>query len=248
MRRFNAAQAFWAKTLAAANTVWPQAVRLPESTEGTLGDVARVVEGLAPAVAAPAMVAEIARRRSHFDSLYAGSPDPWSYATSVYEQDKYAATLDALLKEHYASALEVGCSIGVLTRLLAARCGRLFATDISPLALEHARTRCADLPHVEFACMAFPQEVPPGRFDLVVLSEILYYLDPPEIIAAARTLADLLEPSGEVHMVHWTAHSKKPAMADLAIDALVSETGADFDLIVAHRATDYRLDILRRCA
>jgi SAM-dependent methyltransferase len=241
MRRFNAV---WAKTLAAANTVWPQAAPPPRAAKTAPSDVAPVVEGPDPAVAA----ATVARRRSHFDSLYAASPDPWSYATSVYEQDKYAATLDALLKERYPRALEVGCSIGVLTRLLATHCDRLLATDISPLALEHARTRCADLPHVEFACMAFPQDCPAERFDLVVLSEILYYLDPIEIAAAARTLADLVERGGDVHMVHWTAHSRKPVKADLAIDALVSETSTAFDLIVAHRATDYRLDILRRSA
>ena len=32
----------------------------------------------------------------YFEQLYASDPDPWRFATSDYERDKYAATLDAL--------------------------------------------------------------------------------------------------------------------------------------------------------
>jgi len=58
----------------------------------------------------------------YFDALYAASPDPWAFETSAYERAKYAATLDALPARRYRRALEVGCSIGVLTRQLADRC------------------------------------------------------------------------------------------------------------------------------
>ena len=33
----------------------------------------------------------------YFERLYARDPDPWRFATSEYERDKYAATLAALL-------------------------------------------------------------------------------------------------------------------------------------------------------
>ena len=55
----------------------------------------------------------------YFDELYAGDPDPWGFETSAYEQAKYAATIDALEGRRYATALEIGCSIGVLTARLA---------------------------------------------------------------------------------------------------------------------------------
>lgn len=54
----------------------------------------------------------------YFDVRYAADPDPWNFAGSPYERDKYAATLAALPRERYASALEVGCSIGVLLSLI----------------------------------------------------------------------------------------------------------------------------------
>ncbi|MDX1541958.1 MAG: SAM-dependent methyltransferase, partial [Geminicoccaceae bacterium] len=68
---------------------------------------------------------------SYFDEKYAADPDPWAFATSAYEAAKYQATLDALPRARYGSALELGCSIGVLTERLAARCTSLLALDVA---------------------------------------------------------------------------------------------------------------------
>ena len=68
-------------------------------------------------------------RPEYFDALYRADPDPWKFAASPYERDKYTLTLDAMPKPRYRSALEVGCSIGVLTRSLASRCHTLIAID-----------------------------------------------------------------------------------------------------------------------
>ncbi len=48
---------------------------------------------------------------SYFDERYAKNLDPWDFETSDYERAKYVATLDALPRARYSSALEVGCSI-----------------------------------------------------------------------------------------------------------------------------------------
>ena len=76
--------------------------------------------------------------------------DPWRFATSDYERAKYEATLAALPHEIYRDVLEIGCSIGVLTRQLAPRCEKLLALDVAAKALDQARARCADLAHVAF--------------------------------------------------------------------------------------------------
>ena len=65
----------------------------------------------------------------YFDAIYTADPDPWNFADSPYEQGKYAITLNAMPKPRYRSALEVGCSIGVLTRSLASRCDAVVAID-----------------------------------------------------------------------------------------------------------------------
>ena len=113
-------------------------------------------------------------RAAYFDSLYRANPDPWNYQLSRYESEKYAATV-AALPRRFTSGLEVGCSIGVLTALLAAHVDDLLAVDVSSVAIASARDR---VPDVRFECRELPEDFPPGRFELIVFSEVLYYLNP----------------------------------------------------------------------
>ena len=89
----------------------------------------------------------------YFEDVYNAEDDPWNFAASEYEASKYAATLAALPGEHYESAFEIGCSIGVLTAQLAEKCESLLAVDVNDKALRQARRRCESLPNVrQSAC------------------------------------------------------------------------------------------------
>ncbi|MDF1586853.1 class I SAM-dependent DNA methyltransferase [Marinimicrococcus flavescens] len=183
---------------------------------------------------------------SYFEQLYAGDPDPWGFATSAYERHKYGTTLEALPRERYRRALEVGCSIGVLTAQLAPRCAELVALDVAEQALEQARRRCATLPQVEFRRASFPGEAPAGRFDLILLSEVVYYLDRADIARAGRWIENGLAPGGDLLLVHWTGPTDYPLSGDTASE-LVLEAVAGFTRPVLGRRHDrYRLDLVRR--
>jgi cyclopropane fatty-acyl-phospholipid synthase-like methyltransferase len=80
-----------------------------------------------------------------------------------YENAKYSATLDALGSRQFEAAFEIGCSVGVLSAMLAVRCNALLSVDINERALEAACARCAKLPNVRFALMDFPRAQPAGR-------------------------------------------------------------------------------------
>jgi trans-aconitate methyltransferase len=135
---------------------------------------------------------------SYFDDLYGASEDPWGFRDRWYEQRKRALTLALLPEPRYATAYEPGCSIGVLTQELAERCDRLLATDLAASAVSAARLRCAHLPHVRVD-QASVSDWPEGPFDLVVLSELVYYLSAEEAAALARTA--MRTPT--VLAVHW---------------------------------------------
>ena len=94
---------------------------------------------------------------AYFDSLYDESPDPWSFKTSDYELEKYRATCAALPLARYKRAIEVGCSIGILTKMLAFHCDRLLGIDVAQAAVDQAAQHCADLPHVDVAVARFPR-------------------------------------------------------------------------------------------
>ena len=115
--------------------------------------------------------------RDYFEDLYAADRDPWRFATSAYERDKYARTVAALEGRRFARGLEVGCSIGVLTERLAGSCDELLAVDVSERAVATARERLAGRHGVEVECRSLPEETPDGPFDLIVCSEVLYYFD-----------------------------------------------------------------------
>lgn len=138
--------------------------------------------------------------RGYFDTLYAESADPWGFTDRWYERRKRALTLALLPEERYGSAYEPGCSIGVLTRELAGRCDRLLATDVASSAVEAARTRCGDLPHVTVRQATLPDDWPGAHVDLVVISELGYYFTH----ADAHRLAErAFAGAGTVVAVHW---------------------------------------------
>jgi predicted TPR repeat methyltransferase len=167
---------------------------------------------------------------AYFDDLYAAERDPWEFETSPYEQAKYDATI-AALPRGYETGLEIGCSIGVLTERLQPHVADLLAVDVSESALEAARAR---VPGVTFERRELPEQFPPGRFDLIVASEVLYYLDPPAFEAMLERL------HGTVLAVHWRHPTRTyPMTGDEVHDALARRLGPP-----AHSAPtdDYRLD------
>ncbi len=181
----------------------------------------------------------------YFDRLYQADPDPWRFATSDYERDKYAATIAALPHPRFAKAFEIGCSIGVLTAQLADRCDHLLAVDIAEPALAQARTRLADRPNVTLATMTVPAEWPGATFDLILFSEVLYYLGLPGLqTAAARTL-ESLAPNGTVILVNWHGHTDGACTGDEAAQLFIQATAPRLQPVVQHRADKYRLDVLQ---
>lgn len=140
---------------------------------------------------------------AYFDALYAASGDPWRVRDRWYEVRKRALLLAALPAEHYGRAFEPGCGNGEFTVALAPRCEALLATDLHPRAVVHARQRTAQLPQVQVAQGAIPQDWPGGQFDLIVLAELGYYFDADDWQAVAARVAAALSPTGTLVACHW---------------------------------------------
>ena len=186
---------------------------------------------------------------SYFDAVYAADDDPWRFETSAYEAAKYADSVAALGDRRFASAFEIGCSIGVLTRSLAVCCEQLFAVDISEAALRQARRRCADLPQVEFDRIDVTREFPQCRFDLVVMSEVGYYWSRPDLDRVLERIAAALLPGGLLLLVHWIADvADYPLRGDDVHEAALGRATADGAMrpVSGWRRENYRLDLLER--
>jgi len=161
--------------------------------------------------------------RHYFDSIYSANRDPWNFAMSPYERRKYEATLAALPRYRYVNAFEPGCSIGVLTEMLAPRCQRLLATDIVIGALLQAAERLKNFRHVRIEERAIPEEWPHGTFDLIVLSEIAYYFDEASLRGLMSRVVDSTLVGAHIVGVHWRGETDYPLTGD-RVHELISET------------------------
>ena len=143
-------------------------------------------------------------QRRHFDSLFTADDDPWSYRTRFSEQRRHALVLAMLDKPRYAAAFEPGCANGVLTSQLAPRCDWLQACDASTPAVALAAKANDRFVNVSVTQRLLPTDWPTAtHFDLVVLVDFLYYLDPDDVALVAELAWGSLAPQGTLLVAHW---------------------------------------------
>ena len=182
---------------------------------------------------------------AYFEAKYAADPDPWRFASSAYEAAKYEATLAALPRPTYRVTLELGCSIGVLTERLAARSETMLALDVAEDALRQAHERCRDLRHVRLERRRVPDQFPDGRFDLVLVSEVGYYLSRDDWIGTIDRIRQALEPGGHLLLVHWTPEATDYPLTGDQVHR-IALTASGFRRVAGRREATWRLDLLER--
>jgi len=181
-------------------------------------------------------------RRETFEALFRERSDPWDFETSTYEREKRKSTIAALGGRQFDHVLEIGCATGVTTTELAEQCMKLTAIDVSQTALDRARARMGDMRNVAFLRAEVPGEWPAGRFDAVILSEVLYFLSHEEIARTSRLAHRSLEPGGTCLLVNWTGEN------DCAVDGVeavrIFRRSAPWRLRSDTVAPLYRIDLL----
>lgn len=169
-------------------------------------------------------------RPPDFEALYAADPDPWKVRDSWYERRKEAVLLALLSRERYEHAWDAASGTGALARALASRCGHVTASDVSPRAVGLTEQLLLGLPDTTAVVSRLP-EVPPlaGTPDLVVLSEVLYYLPDEERGRSLDAVGEVAAARAEVVVVHWRHHPDDAflpgATATEEADARLREAG-----------------------
>jgi trans-aconitate methyltransferase len=179
----------------------------------------------------------------YFARMYATSDDPWGFRTRWYEERKRAVTLAALDRPRYHRGFEPGCSVGVLTAGLAERCDALLASDVDPSAALAARSAVQAYPHVVVEQRSVPDNWPDGTFDLVVVSELGYYLDARALRDLVRRVTESVRPGGAVVLCHWRHPVDDYPLTGDAVHAAFREDAA-LTCAVHHEEEDFVLDLL----
>lgn len=178
-----------------------------------------------------------------FDAMFEDGDDPWHDVT-WYERRKRALLLAALGRERYGRALEIGCSTGTLGAELARRSDAYLGLDVSTRAVEIARSRHGR-PGVVFARGHAPADVPTdpaAPFDLVVLSEVGYFLTGDALLATLRAARAVLAEGGEIVLCHWR-HPTSDIPLDGPLVHAQARRALDLPRRVAYRDDDVLLDV-----
>jgi hypothetical protein len=147
-----------------------------------------------------------------FEEKYAADADPWAFATSAYEQARYRMIVRALR-----------------------------AIDISSSAVARGLERCAGLENVRIAQGKLPDAIPPGSFDLIVLSEIGYYFAPDVLLEIASQLLARLTFEGVLLAAHWLGHSPDHQLTGDEVHAVLG-TIPKMQRTLAERHEGFRLE------
>lgn len=165
----------------------------------------------------------------YFDKMYANKADPWDLSIRWYERRKYSITLALLPHPRYRHAFEPGCSIGVLTEQLTQRCDHVTSIDIATAALDatHERLSAAERrQQVTLLQGSIDQPWPQGDFDLVVLSELCYYLSPETLRSVLDREVPRLAEGTTLVAAHWRHHvADYPMSGDHANDLIGATAG-----------------------
>nr|WP_051053424.1 SAM-dependent methyltransferase [Mycolicibacterium chubuense] len=177
--------------------------------------------------------------------MYAEADDPWQLQTRWYEDRKYAITMALLPYRRYRHAFEPGCSVGVLTRRLVDRCDHVTSTDVSTAALDATHRRLvADRVDARVTLMrgSLDQPWPPARFDLVVLSEVGYYLQPQLLRTVLDREVPRLARPATVLAAHWRHAVADYPMTGDQVNQIVGAT-AGLHHLGGYRDADVVIDV-----
>lgn len=181
----------------------------------------------------------------YFEGLFADNNDPWGFRQRWYEQRKRQNTLAALPRLRYRSVFEPGCANGELSAALAERCDRLLCCDTSDAAVSLARTRLSLFDHAEVRRCRLPGDWPDEKFDLIVISEIGYYLDREDLSAVIRHINDSLTADGQLLACHWRPPIEGCPLNARQVHDLIHEQ-LHLPRLVLHQEADFLLEVWSR--
>lgn len=182
---------------------------------------------------------------AHFENLFEHSSDPWHYETTAYEADRFRRTIDALGGKRYSQALELGCANGALTSRLLPQCDAIIATDVSVAALKAARARFSTTSNIDFRQGNLPEDLPEGRFDLIVVSDMLYYLGLRGITRLMAQLPSRAAPGCRIVISNYLGATDCVLTGEMAAEIAIAHLPG-WTRIDADRTDRLRIDVLER--
>jgi ArsR family transcriptional regulator len=150
-----------------------------------------------------------AQRSAAAQAFFAKLAPQWDRLRSLHapEHTVEAAIVDAVSAKPFRSVLDLGTGTGQILKLLAPLAQRAVGVDASHAMLSVARAnmQAASLANVDLRQGdVYALGLPRGSFDLVVVHQVLHYLDDPQ--RAVTEAARMVAPGGRLLIVDFAAH------------------------------------------
>ena len=99
--------------------------------------------------------------------------------------------------------------------------------------------------NIDFRLQPSPHAPLGGPFDVILLSEVVYYWDDADLADFAGAFERVLAPRGRFILVHWLGETDYPKTADEAVNAFRAALEGAYSAERVERTADYRLDVWR---
>lgn len=139
---------------------------------------------------------------TEFEMRFRQDPDPWQTHTRRREKVKRHQLMQAAGFRRWSRALELGAGNGSNTVLLARRSLQLDACEATDSGFALIQEAVASLPNVQVCKHVIPERFPSSFYDLIVISEVLYYLPPGHLRKLSRAISRALVPGGRLVLAH----------------------------------------------
>ena len=120
--------------------------------------------------------------------------------------------------------------------------------DAAATVVSAARRTCEHRQNVELDVGTVPDRWPTGLFDLVVLSEIGYYVDLQGVARLRNRAIESLRPGGTMIAVHWLGHSSDHVLHGDQVHGALEDRRLQHCVTHRDRAVEhgFRADVWRR--
>jgi predicted TPR repeat methyltransferase len=162
-------------------------------------------------------------RPGFFDHFY-DDGDTFGYDRNPEDQLKFARTLEVCGGNGLGRVLELGCAVGSFTEVLVPHASEVLALDVSRATVERVRERMHGSSHVRAVAMTLPDEFPEGEFDVVVASDVLYYLPVADLQRCVERIEASLDVGGAFVAVHYVPRMGSVLNGDEAHDVIAAHT------------------------
>lgn len=177
----------------------------------------------------PARLVPPEMRPGFFDHFF-DEGDPFGFDVHPEERLKFDRTLEVCGDGPLGRVLELGCAVGSFTEVLAPRATDVLALDVSQSAVDQVLRRLSGHDNVRAVAMSIPDEFPDETFDLVVASDVLYYLPVPVLQRCVDRIEASLAPGGAFVSVHYVPRMGSVLNGDEAHDVVTAHTRLEHTL------------------